>query len=107
MTQAEIDVTKQHIAAIGRIAVSDAANGLIFEDDVILKSGFMSNLSSAIDQLPEDYDVFWQLMDVVPFATKWGWQTYLQTVLRVKVYWTNPTLCYQGSSSGEYPSNLR
>jgi glycosyl transferase family 25 len=58
LSDGEISVTLHHIECFKKIINYNIDYALIFEDDVILDNNFVNNLNKYLEQLPNDWDMF-------------------------------------------------
>lgn len=158
LTKALIEITLQHFEAHRRIVEQKLPMAVVFEDDVLFKKTFSDRFNRYIEELPEDWHIFYfgrgcgghhapmsiserfsnlfgkkhvfknkecrsrfsdsyvitapaaemLLARCFPFHMPIDWElNYLQSSMNMNIYWSEPTITYQGSKSGAYSSSLK
>jgi len=158
LTRPLIEITLQHFEAYRRIVDQKLPMAVVFEDDVLFKKTFSDRFNRYIEELPEDWDIFYFgrgcgghhapmtiserfsnllgkkhvfknkecrsrfsdsyvitskaaemiLSQCFPFHMPIDWElNYLQSSMSMNIYWSEPTITYQGSKSGAYSSSLK
>lgn len=158
LTKPLIEITLQHFEAYRRIVDQKLPMAVVFEDDVLFKKTFSDRFNRYIEELPDDWDIFYFgrgcgghhapmsvserfsnllgkkhvfknkecrsrfsdsyvitakaaemiLSQCFPFHMPIDWElNYLQSSMAMNIYWSEPTITYQGSKSGAYSSSLK
>lgn len=158
LTKPLIEITLQHFEAYRRIVDQKLSMAVVFEDDVLFKKTFSDRFNRYIEELPDDWDIFYfgrgcgghhapmsiserfsnllgnkhvfknkecrsrfsdsyvitaKAAEMIfsqcfPFHMPIDWElNYLQSSMAMNIYWSEPTITYQGSKSGAYSSSLK
>jgi GR25 family glycosyltransferase involved in LPS biosynthesis len=59
LTTACTELTTQHVLAYKRIIDQDLESGIVFEDDTILAKDFNTKIEQYMQELPDDWDIFY------------------------------------------------